>query len=141
MKHSFILKTALSLFAATIVIQTPEIKGYESYLYQSFNVTSDAIDSINKIKEDKNHLHKVSKVYCVGKNTITSKTKIHFSTYRKKPEIIEEIFHVNTTAINAKSIHFVYNKSDKNHITQTIKGSKENTKIALNKNKKFIKSA
>ena len=146
MKHSFILKTTLSVIAAAIITQSPVInsilpKGYGSYLYQNFNVVSDAIDSINKIKNT-NKPYKVCKTYDIGKNTITVKTKIHYSGYRKKPDVSEEIFHVNTASINADAINFIYNsKKDKNHITQTIKGSKTNTKIALNKNIKLIKSA
>lgn len=142
MKHSFILKTTLSAIAAVIIIQSPVINnvtgGY--YSYQNFDVVTDAIDSINRIKSNK--LYKVCKTYDIGKNTITVKTKIHYSGYRKKPYISKEIFHVNTATINADGIYFVYNsKKDKDYITQTIKGSKTNTKIALNKSRKLIKSA
>lgn len=143
MKHSFIFKTALSLLAIVIITQTPRVMGYKNYsLYPSFNVVNDALSNINEIKENQSKLHKICRTYNVGKNSISIKTKIHFSGYRKKPELKEEIFHVNTSVINAKSITFVYNKKDKTHMTQTIKGSKENKKIALNRSpNKGVKTA
>lgn len=143
MKCNFILKTAISLFVATIIIQTPEIKGYHNYLYKSFNPVNKAIDTINDIKENNSkNLHKVCITYDIQKNKVYAKTKIYSTQYRKKPIYKEEIFYVNTAPINAESMTFVYNnKSDKNNLIQTIKGSQENTKIALSKDNKSIKSA
>ena len=145
MKRGFILKTTLAVIAAAIITQSPLINGisgiYDSSLYQRFNIVGDAINSINKIK-DSNKPYKVCKTYDIGKNKITVKTKIRYTGYRKTPDVYQETFHVNTSAVNADAIYFVYNsKKDKNHITQTIKGSRTNTKIALNKNRKLIKSA
>jgi hypothetical protein len=143
MKRNIIFKTAVSLFAATIIVQTPEIKGYHNYLYKNFNPVNNAVDTINDIKENNSkNLHKVCITYDIQKNKVSAKTKIYSTQYRKKPTLKEEIFLVNTAPINAKSMTFVYNnKSDKDNLIQTIKGSKENTKIALNKDNKSIKSA
>ncbi|MBD3273586.1 hypothetical protein GF385_04535 [Candidatus Dependentiae bacterium] len=142
MKNGFIFKIMVSVFAATIISQTPAINNvYQTYLHRNFNIVSDAIDSINEIKNN-NKPYKVCKTYNIGKNTITIKTKIHYAGYRKKPDVSQKTLHINTSAINADAVYFVYNsKKDKNHIIQTIKGSKKNTKIALNKNIKLLKSA
>ncbi len=145
MKHGFILKTISAVIAVSIITLSPLINGissiYDSCLSQRFYIVNDAINSINKIK-DTNKPYKVCKTYDIGKNTITVKTKIRYAGYRKTPDVYQEVFHVKTSSINADAIYFVYNsKKDKNHITQTIKGSRTNTKIALNKSRKLIKSA
>lgn len=138
MNNSLILKTTYAFIAAAFITQTPAlhkvITGYENYLYQRFDVVNNAVTNMREIKKDENP-YKICKTYSIGKNSIKVKTETHYSDYRKKSHLKEEVFHVDTSSINAKTILFVYNsKKDKDHITQTIKGSNRNTRIALNKN-------
>ena len=139
MKHDLFSKAALTLITLFIFARVPFISplAAKHYFYQGFDVVGDAVGSINRIKDNKG-VCKVYKTYKIEEGLVTVETKILHNGYRKKPEFSKKSFKVDTFAINADSIKFIYNKTDKDYITQTTKGSKANVKIALNKgSKKF----
>lgn len=129
MKHSF-LKTTYALVAATLIYQTNVTS--TTFNNYKFNVVDNAISTVNNEIKTQADLYKASITYSIGNNEISVKTRIHHAGYRKKPDYSEKVLYVNTSAINAKEIVFVYNpKKDKDHVNQTVKGCKKNVKIAL----------
>ncbi|MBU4269967.1 hypothetical protein KJ644_02610 [Candidatus Dependentiae bacterium] len=135
MKHSF-LKTTCALIVAAIIYQSPVTSA--AFQNSRFNITDNAISTVNNKIKNHDDLYKASITYGIGNNEISIKTRIHHTGYRKKPDFYEEKLHTNTSLINAKEIVFVYNKKDPFHISQTIKGSKKNVKIALSDTYKKI---
>ncbi len=136
MKHSF-LKTTYALIVAAIIYQSPVTSA--AFQNSRFNITDNAISTVNNKIKNHDDLYKASITYGIGNNEISIKTRIYHAGYRKKPEFFEEKLHTNTSLINAKEVVFVYNpKKDKSHINQTIKGSKKNVKIALSDTYKKI---
>lgn len=142
MKFKFVLKTALLLAFALSISNTYADKNdrqskYQKHLLSKFDMTTDAVNSINKIN-DQIHPYKICKTYKIaGANTLEEKTVIHYAEYRKKPDTSKKTIKTNTSVLQASEISFVYNsKKDKYHVMQTSKYPRSDTRIALNQNSK-----
>ncbi|KKP22484.1 MAG: hypothetical protein SZ59_C0006G0025 [candidate division TM6 bacterium GW2011_GWF2_28_16] len=140
MKFKFVLKTVLVLTCALTISNTYADKSnrqskYQKHLISKFDMVTDAVNDINKINTQI-HPYKICKTYKIaGSNTLEEKTVIHYAEYRKKPDTSKKTIKTNTSVLQANEISFVYNsKKDKNHVMQTSRNPKIDTRIALNQN-------
>ncbi len=122
MKKLFIFKSFVILSIVTLSwsnVITNITKNYKKYIFNDFDIASDAIDGIQKtlILEKEGIPYFIRRTYNIGENEISVTTKTHFKKYRKKPSYNKEIINVSTINNSGAIIEFIYKSSNKNQIT------------------------